>query len=341
MNLLNEMIPHSRTTLQEKDFESINSCLKSGMTTLGEQNKSLRNEFGEYVGADYIRLTSSGTMAFYIILKALDIKADDDVLLPDYICSSLLGPIALTGCNPVLYDNQQKYWLSSPEEIMSKVTQRTRLVVVNHTFGLIFKQIEDLLSKLPEGINVIEDCCHAVISNRSHFSEYVNKHSLCAFYSFNSTKMLASGEGGAISTNDSSFAKELAKISIGDNLSDLNCSLARVQLKSLDEFLEKRHLIASEYMHEFKNHINKELEEKSGVFFRFPLFVARNLDFWKSKKVAYRKGVDSLLSQHLQILPQPFAKEQFDHTVSVPLYPSLMKSEINQIILETKKYLEQ
>jgi perosamine synthetase len=335
------LIPHSRTTLKHQDFRAVNSALTKGMLTLGSQNYALGMEFGEYVGAEYTRITNSGTMAFYLILKALDITNEDEVLLPDYICSSLLGPLEALKAVPVLYDNQQRFWLSGIDTILSKITKKTRVVVINHTFGLIFNQVKDLLVGLPRDVLIVEDCCHTIISNKSYLKKYVSEHSLCSFYSFNATKVLASGEGGAISTNNKTFAQELNQISIGDNLSDLNCSLARSQLKRLDSFIQKRQSIAQVYLRELKGYVHNDINENSGIFYRFPLFVANNLNFWKSKQVTYRKGVDSLLSEHLNLLPEPNAKELFECTVSIPIYPSLTFSEIKLIMKETKKNLQQ
>lgn len=334
------MISHSNTFIANNEIHAINRVVRSGYITAGEENRLFRNEFSEYVGAEFVKLTCSGTLAFYLILKALDIKNGDEVLLPDYICKDLLGPIFSFGAHAVLYDNSVNSWLSSEEEILSKVSRKTKVVVVSHTFGFIFKDINSLTSRLPSQVKVVEDCCHAIFNKNDLLKFAINRSSLCCFYSFNATKFLAAGEGGAISTNDSELIKELGKIKIGDNLSDINCALARIQLKRLDKFIERRHQIAEVYMREFKDLLTKDYKHNYGLFFRFPLMIQGNKYFWTSNVVSYRKGVDSLLSEHLGIASMPNAKSALHLSVSIPIYPGLVDKNVLIVVSETKRILQ-
>jgi perosamine synthetase len=334
------MISHSNTFIANNEIHAIDRVVKSGYITAGEENRLFRNEFSEYLGAEYVKLTGSGTLAFFLILKALGVQIGDEVLLPDYICKDLLGPIIGVGARVVIYDNKENSWLSSEAEILSKVTSSTKVVLVNHTFGFRFNDINTLSSKLPSAVKIVEDCCHAIFSKRSLESLNVRSNSLCSFYSFNATKLLAAGEGGAISTNDEAFFKELQKIDIGDRVSDISCALARTQLKKLDKFIERRNKIASVYLKEFENLLTSDYQERFSFFFRFPLMIPDNEEFWKSKIVAYRKGVDSLLTQHLGLEALPNAKLVFDLTVSIPIYPGLPDKDVWTIVNETKKILQ-
>lgn len=333
------MISHSNTFIANTEVRSVDRVIKSGLIIAGAENRLFRKEFAEYVGAEYVKLTGSGTLAFFLILKALGIQIGDEVLLPDYICKDLLGPIRVVGARAVIYDNKENSWLSSESEILSKVTNLTKVVVVNNTFGFRFNDINTLSSKLPSSVKIVEDCCHAIFSKRSLESLNVRNNSLCSFYSFNATKLLAAGEGGAISTNDEAFFKEIQKIDIGDKLSDISCILARTQLKKLDKFIEKRNKIASVYLKEFEYLLTTDYQERFSLFFRFPLMIPDNEEFLKSKIVAYRKGVDSLLSQHLGLEALPNAKLVFDLTVSIPIYPGLPDKAVWTIVNETKRIL--
>lgn len=334
------MISHSKTYISDDENHAIRNLLNRGLIAEGEENRLFRNEFAKYVGADFVKLTSSGTFAFYLILKSLDIRFGDEVLLPDYICKDLLGPLISLGAHTVIYDNAKKSWLTSEDEILSKITNRTKVVVVNHTFGFAYNEISSLSARLPSKIKIIEDCCHAIFSKDCREKLKINTSSLCCFYSFNATKFLAAGEGGAISTSDNDFFKELQKIEVGDKLSDINCSLARTQLKSIDNFIERRNKIANLYLKEFAYLITSDHIEKHSLFFRFPLMIQKNENFWISKIVSYKKGVDSLLSEHLVVDALPNAKEVFNLTVSIPIYPSLLDKEVWTIVSETKRILQ-
>lgn len=334
------MIQHSKTTLGKEEHSAITQLLAKGMVTSGKECEEFRNEFGSYIGAEYTQITSSGTMAFFRILMALEVSRDDEVLIPDYICKDVLSPILALGAIPVLYDNQKESWISSSNEIISKVTHRTKVILVNHTFGFIFKEIEDLKTVVSSNIFIVEDCCHSIISKNSQFNQFTLNNSHCTFYSFNATKLLAAGEGGAICTNDSNIAKSLERLKIGDRLSDMNCAIARVQLRKLDSFLDRRKEIADSYKSAFSSYI-KTNPELVGLNFRFPIRVKNNVAFWSSDKVAYRKGVDSLVSDELEVSAQPNANSIFLETVSIPIYPSLRREQINLIIDETLKLLSE
>lgn len=333
------MIPHSKTAIAEEDILALNYAVSHGKLAKGSINFAFQKEFQEYLGVEFVHLTSSGTMAFFLILKGIGLEQGDEVLLPDYICKSLLGPILNIGAKPVLYDNSEDNWISDIEKIRAKITERTRVILINHTFGQVFEQISQLKKSIPSNIEIVEDCCHAIMPKESSLASSVGHHSLCSFYSFNATKLLAAGEGGAVVSNDKSFMNRISSIEIGDYLSDLSCSLARAQLSRMDYFLECRKQIAAIYLAEFGAFVPKQFKNSSSAFFRFTLLVEENRAFWKNKLVSYRKGVDSLLSEKMGVNPLPNALKQLHSTVSLPIYPSLNKEELAVIIDETHKIL--
>jgi dTDP-4-amino-4,6-dideoxygalactose transaminase len=334
------MIHHSNTYIGKEELQAVNSVINRGLITAGDENRKFQREFSQYIGVEFVKLTNSGSMAFYLILKALDIQKGDEILLPDYICKDLLGPVYAMGATPMLYDNKENSWLSSDEEILSKVTPKTKIVVINHTFGFVFKDILSLSNRLPANVNIVEDCCHAIFGENNTLKEYTRNGSLCCFYSFNATKLLASGEGGAISSDDKGFISKLEKIKIGDNLSDVNCAISRIQLKRLDTFIDRRKYIAEIYSKEFKSMLSRDFFDNDGIYFRYPLLISENQPFWGNKAVSYRKGVDSLLSEHIKVEPMPNAKKVYERTVSIPIYPALNDKDVGEIVDETKKILQ-
>lgn len=334
------MIYHSNTFIGEEEKQEVQNLMSQGYITKGYQNEVLVDELKRVLDSKYVRLTSSGTMAFYLILQVLGVERDEDVLLPDYICNDLLGPIKIIGANPVLYDNSYGSFLASDAEILSKVTDKTKVIVINHTFGFVNKSISDLREKLLPNIHIVEDCCHFFIPGQCEQSIYTRKFSTCCFYSFNATKMLAAGEGGAISSENEEFMAKLQQFKIGDKVSDLNCAIARVQLRRVDFFLTRRREIAEKYTEVFKGYMSRDFFENIGVYFRFPLTTDKANEFWLNDKVAYRKGIDSLLSLHLNLQPLQNSKLAFLTTVSLPIYPGLSDEDVESIVTETKAVLQ-
>lgn len=326
------MINHSNTFIGDEEINATLALLEQGKLISGTHYQSLTSELKEVLDSKYLRVTSSGTMAFFLILKALGVCRYDDVLLPDYICSDLLGPLVMLGANPITYDNAVGSYLASSEEILSRVTDKTKVVLVNHTFGFANMCINELRSKLPQQIHIVEDCCHFFVPRSNPMSFHTRHGSICCFYSFNATKLLASGEGGAISSNDEGFYERLSQIKIGDKLSDINCAIARVQLSRIDFFLSRRKEIASKYTYAFKDFLCADYKQVGSIYFRFPITTNTISRFWASNRVVYRKGVDSLLSAKLNIIPKINAKKTLDSTVSLPIYPSLSDADVQIII---------
>ena len=148
--------------------------------------------------------------------------------------------------------------------------------------------------------------------------------------------MLASGEGGAIATDDRLFYEKICKIKLGDNLSDLSCSLGLQQIDSFQEMLDKRSEIANQYKQSFGFH---GLSHES-LFYRYPILVSNNQVFLKSTEISYRLGVDELISDYINTQGVQNSKDLLLKIVSVPIYPALKGSEIKYIIQSTKKLID-
>ena len=295
-----------------------------------------KEKFKSYVQKENIELYSSGANALYELLLGLNIQPNDTILLPSYICSSVEKTILKCHAIPVYYDNEKESWISSFKQISKKVTKNTKVIIMNHTFGIRYSY-EEIKKVAALNIPIIEDCAHFV-SNKIEDVEISNFFT-ASFYSFNATKLLTTGEGGAICTNNKNLFKELIKYKLDNGISDLNASLGLTQLEQFDSFLEKREGIANYYF-ENLGEIAKHLKYCSSIYFRFPIFVKNNESFLRSKKISFRKGVDKLLHSSAQdILPN--VEKVFLGTISIPIYPNLTKKEQVVIIDEIKRLIDE
>lgn len=333
-----KIIPHSRPTIRNSDFEAIEDVLKSGMIASGQVKELFEKEFARFVDQRFCNLTVSGTMAFYKILLALKVDQGDEILIPDYICSSIAFPILNLSAKVVLYDNEPFSWHGSITDIERKITSKTKVIVINHTFGKPFTRIKEL-----DVFNcyVVEDCSHLIAPGGRVGDFKIGKNSLCAFFSFNATKLMAGGEGGAITTNNPDFFNYLLKVKIGDYVSDITASLLRSQLKVLPNLLANRQKIAFRYKKEIdRSKILKTIDQPA-IYFRFPLMLKEKKELWQSEIVGFRRGVDHLVSNQLQYPACPNALDVLGRTISVPIYPSLNENEIDEIIAETNRFLHE
>lgn len=334
LKFMNKIISHSNTTLTQKDLDSINNTFLSGITTANNKVNLFKKQFQNYAHKGYIELYSSGASALYELLLGLNIQKDDEILLPSYICDSVEKAILKCGANSLFYDNEKDSWISSYKEISKKVTKKTKAIIVNHTFGIRY-DLEEIKKLTLLNIPLIQDCAHFISSEAKDIE--ISNLFIASFYSFNATKFLATGEGGAVCTNDKDLAKELSNNKLDNGISDLNASLGVSQLEQFDNFLVKRKDIANYYFENLGD-ISKELEQYSSIYFRFPIFVKNDSKFLNSDQVAFRKGVDSLL-HNLKKQNLANVENVFEKTISIPIYPSLTKKEQEIIVDEVKRLI--
>jgi perosamine synthetase len=335
--MVTDIICHSKTTICDYDINSVIDVIRQGRSMAGSENRIFRSNIAEFLEKDNVFLFSSGSMALYHILLALEVKKGDDILLPTYVCSSVSKAIEAVGATCVFYDNAENSWLSAYQEIKKRITKNTKAIIVVHIFGIRFNDVEKMCDL---NIPIIEDCAHA-------FSSRINKQpistfSLCSFYSFNATKLLAAGEGGAVASDNKYFMNALENRILDCGLSDLNCAFGNAQLKQYSSFLNKRKEIANYYF-EHLGGIAKELKLLDSLYFRFPVLVSNPVSYLFDRTILYKRGVDCLLHKAYQTKNNVFINSEkvFEQTVSVPIYPSLTQHELKKIVEDVvKKYCE-
>ena len=181
-------------------FNSYNFILKSGRYTNDFYVKRFENNFKKFVDAKYCVAVNSGTSALHLALISLNIKKDDEVIVPSITFVASAAAIRYLGAKPIFVDVDEKDWLLNTTKIEKIITKKTKAIMAVHLHGLMcdMKAIKKIATK--HNLFIIEDAAQA------HGSEYLNKNpgyfSDVATFSFYPTKNLgAIGEGGAIITN--------------------------------------------------------------------------------------------------------------------------------------------
>ena len=306
------------------------------------RSNSLNDPYEARVGVSHAVALSSGTAALALGLKVLSIKCGDEVILPTYVCRSVLEAVKASGATPILCDVSPTGVIDS-NTVKPHMTRRTRAIIAVHNIGPC---LCDITSLKHLGVYVIEDACQAFGLRVK--GQFAGGFGDLGIYSFHATKCLTTGEGGMLVTaNDrlgcrarnlsSDASKSLREVF--SPLSDLQAALGLAQLKRYPEFLERRRLIRAEYLRAFDEFglAGKELNV-SDELFRFVVTVPRQSfevvrHKFARRGVTVRKGVDELLHRLMGLSDRdfPFATELFEQTISVPFYPSLTILEIKKI----------
>jgi UDP-4-amino-4-deoxy-L-arabinose-oxoglutarate aminotransferase len=335
-------ILHSKPWITEEDKLAVNAVLTSGLLGSGDVTKEFEEKFADWVGASNPGVAvSSGAASVFLALKTLGVKTGDEVILPTYVCWTVLEAVISCGAQPVLCDVGQN-WIVEPENVKGLITKKTKGIIVPHMYGIF----ADVKRFKVFGIPVIEDCAQAV------GDKLIDKiEGDIAIFSFQPTKCLTTGEGGMVVTQDpilASKAKELrdgpensGKERVFAPMSNMNAALGLSQLKRYSVFLERRRKLAGKYLTNLsaidQNLINFDAKASS-MFFRMPLKLKGGLEKYQplfaEQKIHIRKGVDKLLHRLMGQADEkfPVATDLFNSTISLPIYPALTDEELERCL---------
>ncbi len=169
-----------------------------------EYVKTFEEKVAKYVGAKYAIATCTGRNALELLLMAMDLKQGDEVILPAYTLKDLIFLIIGMGLKPVLVDIEPDTFNIDPKLIEEKITEKTRVIVATHLFGLPCNMDRILEIAKKNNLRVIEDCAHAF--GAKYKGKMVGVIGDGGFYSFQLIKLLNTFGGGMVVTNDKKIA---------------------------------------------------------------------------------------------------------------------------------------
>ena len=265
-------VPAARIDFTPEDriwiADRIQEVLESGQLTLGKYGAEFEKRFAQYCGARHAVAVNSGTAALEIILRSLPDISGKKVLVPTNTFFATAAAVIHAGAQPVFVDTDPETLSVRVEDIESAITEDTAGFIVVHIGGTITGQI-DKLRALAERRNIwmVEDAAHA------HGSRFNGAHSgtfgIAGAFSFYPTKVMTSGEGGMIITNDDRIAEEAriyrdqgkasflinAHVRLGSNwrMSEPHAIIGLRHLSRLDDMVRDRRRIARIYDRELQS----------------------------------------------------------------------------------------
>lgn len=161
------------------------------------------------LGMSHVTTVDSGRTAFYTILKALQVGAGDDVIVQAYTCVAVPDPVLWVGARPVYVDCTNDLTMDLAD-LQKKITPRTKVIVVQHTFGMPARIKEIIAIAREKNIFVIEDCAHALGGDID--GQPLGSFADASFFSFGRDKSVSSVFGGAIATESAELFEKIQKI---------------------------------------------------------------------------------------------------------------------------------
>jgi perosamine synthetase len=336
------IVPHSRPSIAQEDIEAVAKVLASGNIAQGKKVREFENELARYVGTQHAIACSSGTAALHLALTGLGVKNDDEIIIPSYICASPYFATLHTGAKPRIVDVDQADLNICAETVKARLTQKVKAIIVPHMFG----NPAELDKLLELEIPLIEDCAQAL--GAEYHDKKVGRFGSLSVFSFYATKMITTGEGGMILTDNKEFydniidirdydKKPLMPVRYNYKMTDFQAALGLSQLKKLQYFIKRRREIASLYNDRFSNcciQIPREHPHKKSVFFRYVAMVNNACEIEKRAEasgVMCEKPVWKPIHQDSNRGKCPNTDYVHEHSLSIPLYPSLSEEEIEYV----------
>lgn len=365
---LKRFFPVSQPAIGEKEIAYVTDAVRSGwVSSIGRYIEEFEKSFAGFCGSKFALAVSNGTTALHLALVSAGIKALDEVIIPDLTFVATANAVTYTGARAVPVDIDPNTLCMDIGSLESAITPRTRAIIPVHLYGHAAKMDELMSVARRHRLLVIEDAAEA------HGAEYkgqrVGSIGDCGVFSFYGNKVITSGEGGMITTDNAdlySKAKLLrdhamspqkrywhTEIGFNYRMTNLQAALGVAQMERIHEFLERRQLIMRWYRtfigSDPKLRLNYEEPDTKNVYWMICLEIAGLTDAPRSVLMSKLRevGVDTRPYFYpisdmpmYQRADTPVAHAVSQRGMNLPSYTDLTESDVEHICQSTKGVLQ-
>ncbi len=349
-----DLVRLARPDVGEEELAEIREVLESGQLTMGPKVAELEQLLAAAVGTAHAVAVSSGTAALHVAVLALGIGPGDEVLVPAYTFPATANVVALAGATPVLVDVDPVTMNIDPAAAASRVTPRTKAVLAVHLFGRPAR-----VEELPD-VTVLEDAAGALGATRG--GRACGSLGALACFSFHPRKIVTTGEGGAVTTDDDALAERSRSLrhhgwspsdgyddmplpAFNYRLSDVLCALGIPQLRRLEELRAKYERIAAGYAERLAGFDlvlpGADPGDRHGLQ-AYVIQVDRRDEVMaglRAQGIQCQIGTYALhrLGAYRDQGPFPGADAAFERALALPLHTRLTESELDRVAEELDK----
>jgi len=255
-------IPVNIPLVNGNEKKYINECIDTGwISSEGPFVNQFEDQFASRVQRNYAVAVTNGTAALDVAVEALRIGSGDEVIIPAFTIISCIGQVIRSGATPVLVDCDPLTWNMDINQVKEKITKNTKAIMVVHIFGLPV-DIEPLLEIAKNNnIKIIEDA--AQMLGQTYNEKPCGSFGDISTFSFYPNKLITTGEGGMLVTNDEQLADDCRSLRnlcfqpkkrfvherLGWNyrMTNLQAALGLAQLERLDEFVQRKRSMGKKY----------------------------------------------------------------------------------------------
>lgn len=368
------MIPIFKPNYDERELNALKEVFDSSWLGLGPKTLEFEQKFADYIGTKFAVALNSGTSSLDLALKLLNITKNDEVIVPTITFVSTAHAVIYNAATPVFADVDKKTLNIDFADVMRKITNKTKAIIVMHYSGypVDVDRLKSIL--LNKNIAIVEDAAHAV--GASYKGRKCGSLADIAAFSFHAVKPLNCGDGGALTFNNEEFvarAKRLRWLGIDKgtfdrvdknksyswdyevneigykyHMNDIQAALALVQLQKLEEGVKARRECAELYF-ELLSDI-KEVEcpllDSKDFKSSWHLYCIRCdkrdelMSYLRDKNIStgvHYKPIHLHSCYDSKIYLQN-AESEFTRLLTLPLFSTLTSEEIRYIVANIKDF---
>lgn len=385
--MIDHVIPYGHQCITDEDVEAVVEALKSDYMTQGPRIGEFEKIFANYIGCKYACMVSNGTAALHLCAMALGIRPGDKVITTPITFVASANGFRYLGAEIVFCDIDPKTFLidiDKLEQILKKSPKGTYKAVIPVDFAG-YPIDEERLRILADvyGFAIVVDACHApggsFIDSKGEKQMVGNcNYADLTCFSFHPVKHIATGEGGAVTTNnkelydkvalyrthgitkdpsllkknDGGWYYEMQELGYNYRITEMQAALGITQLKRLDWSIKRRNEIAIKYDNAFKDTVVKTPYRQNNITHAFHLYII--LVPTEERKDLYDfLRANNIFSQVLYIpahtMPyyrqfgwkdgdMPVAENYYNHCLALPMFPSLTEEDQDWVIEKVKEY---
>jgi len=364
----------------ERESNAIKEVVDSGWITMGEKTREFEKRFSkEVVNGIGCVAVSSGTAALHLALLSLNLKKDDEVIIPALTFIADLNVVKLVGAKPILADCDSYYnWNVSEKTIKKVLTSKTKAVIVVHFAGYPCDMEEIVKLCKKNNIVLIEDCAHAPGAN--YKGKAVGTFGDLGCFSFFTNKNISVGEGGMICSKDKEKLEKVRLLrshgmdaltldrykgrvisydvkmpGLNYRIDEIRSALGLVQLDKLKEGNKNREKLVKRYIEKLKDCKKikipfMNLKNIKPAYHIFPILLDNSLNREEIIDKLKKKGIQTSIHypafknftafKNIGLNETPIAEDISKRELTLPLYPTMTNEQVDYVCENLIKVLE-
>lgn len=365
-------IPVAAPALIGNEKKYVNDCMESGwISSAGKYIELFESGFAEFCNVKHAIACCNGTVALHLALVALGVEPGDEVIVPTLTFVATANAVTYCGARPVFVDSEAKTWNLDAAQVEAKITPRTKGIIAVHLYGhpaemSVLREIADR-----HNLFLLEDAAeaHGAVCD----GKVVGSLGDAAAFSFYANKIITTGEGGMVVTNDDALAKKARLLHgqgmdatrrywhpvVGFNyrMMNLPAAIGLAQLEKIDFQLEARRRVAELYTNRLREipGIVLQTEQPWARHVHWMFSIVLEPDFWLARdsiiETLGKQGIETRpLFYPAHSLPPyinsvggekfPVADHLSAHGLSLPTWAGLTENDADEVcraLLECRK----